>query len=52
MTEHTLSTAYGRPALDLLAREVGAAKSADPMAPVTVVAPNNIADEVIKGSNN
>src|SRR5690625_3098220 len=48
VTENTLRTAYGRPALDLLAREVGAAKSGAPMAPVTVIAPTNIAGIVAR----
>jgi ATP-dependent helicase/nuclease subunit B len=34
-------TAYGRPALEALARAVAAAKGGDPLAPVTVVVPAN-----------
>jgi len=37
------TTAYGRPAVDLLAAEVGAAKAGDPLAPVTVIVPSNYA---------
>ncbi|HEV7759538.1 MAG TPA: PD-(D/E)XK nuclease family protein [Acidimicrobiales bacterium] len=36
-----VSTPYGRPALDALARAVRAAKADEPLAPVTVVVPGN-----------
>ena len=37
------STAYGRPAVDLLAEQVQTAKGGDPLAPVTVIVPSNYA---------
>ena len=43
MQARVIATAYGRPALERLRTVVTAAKSEDPMAPVTVLVPNNIA---------
>jgi hypothetical protein len=37
------ATAYGRPAVDLLAAQVERAKGGDRLAPVTVVVPSNYA---------
>jgi ATP-dependent helicase/nuclease subunit B len=37
------TTAYGRPAVDLLGAQVKAAKGGDPLAPVTVIVPSNYA---------
>jgi hypothetical protein len=37
------TTAYGRPALELLAEEVAAAKGGDQLCPVTVIVPSNYA---------
>ena len=37
------TTAYGRPAVELLAAQVRAAKGGDPLAPVTVIVPSNYA---------
>ena len=37
------TTAYGRPAVDLLGRQVRADKRGDPLAPVTVIVPSNYA---------
>lgn len=37
------ATAYGRPATELLGRQVDAAKGGDPLAPVTVVVASNYA---------
>jgi ATP-dependent helicase/nuclease subunit B len=37
----TVTTTYGRPALEALARVVAAAKADEPLAPVTVVVPSN-----------
>lgn len=42
MAFRVITTAYGRPALDSLRHVVGEAKRDDPMAPVTVLVPNNI----------
>lgn len=41
MTTDLVRTTYGPPALDALARVVGEAKHAEPLAPVTVVVPSN-----------
>lgn len=43
MPSRVIATAYGRPALDALRSVVSEAKSADAMAPVTVVVPSNLA---------
>ena len=43
-----IATAYGRPALETLRTVVTAAKSGDPMAPVTILVPNNIAGIVAR----
>ena len=48
MTTRVLTTPYGRPALDVLRSVVSVAKHDDPMAPVTVVVPNNIAGVVAR----
>jgi hypothetical protein len=37
------ATAYGRPAVDLLARQIAELKAGDPLAPVTVLVPSNYA---------
>jgi ATP-dependent helicase/nuclease subunit B len=37
------TTAYGRPAVDLLARQITELKAGDPLAPVTVLVPSNYA---------
>jgi len=42
------TTAYGRPALDALRAAVAQVKRDDPMAPVTVLVPNNIASIVAR----
>jgi len=42
------TTAYGRPALDALREAVAQVKRDDPMAPVTVLVPNNIAGIVAR----
>lgn len=44
----TLVTEYGRPALDALASAVGDVKAGDPMAPVTIVAPTQVAATVAR----
>lgn len=36
------ATAYGQPAYEVLRREVADAKSADPLAPVTLLVPSNL----------
>ena len=41
MPPDLVPTAYGRPALEALARAVAAAKRGDPLAPVTVIVPAN-----------
>jgi len=43
MTVESVTTSYGHPALDALRRLVAAEKIDDPLAPVTVLVPNNIA---------
>src|SRR4051794_32917223 len=43
-----IETAYGATALDALARVVGELKSGDPMAPVSIVVPNNLAGIVAR----
>ena len=43
MTVESVTTSNGRPALDALRRLVAAEKTDDPLAPVTVLVPNNIA---------
>jgi hypothetical protein len=43
VTSSLISTAYGAPAFDVLGGVVAQAKAADPMAPVTLLVPNNIA---------
>ncbi len=48
MTVHVVSTAYGCAALDALASVVAEIKHDDPMAPVTVIAPNNVAGIVAR----
>lgn len=48
MTARLVSTAYGAAALATLRTVVGELKSADPMAPVTILAPNNIAGIVAR----
>lgn len=48
MAVHVRSAAYGRAALDALTAAVADAKHSDPMAAVTVVAPNNIAGIVAR----
>ena len=48
MSEAVTVTAYGRDALHALRSVVADAKSSDPMAPVTVVVPNNIAGIVAR----
>jgi hypothetical protein len=42
------TTAYGRPALEALRAEVAQVKGGDPMAPLTVLVPNNIAGIVAR----
>lgn len=44
----TVTTAYGRPALDALRGAVGQVKAGDPMAPVTVLAPSQVAATVAR----
>ncbi|WP_324651546.1 PD-(D/E)XK nuclease family protein [Georgenia sp. H159] len=48
MTSRVRVTAYGRAALEALREEVAAAKAQDPMAPVTVLAPSNVAGIVAR----
>ena len=48
MTARTISTAYGRAALEALRAVVGEAKREDPLAPVTIIVPNNIAGVVAR----
>jgi ATP-dependent helicase/nuclease subunit B len=48
MTSTVVGTRYGRRALDPLRDTVRAAKQADPVAPVTVLLPNNIAGVVAR----
>lgn len=47
MLQH-ITTAYGRPALDRLHELVSQAKTEDPMAPVLVLAPSNVAGTVVR----
>ena len=48
MTVRVATTAYGRPALEALRAAVALVKRDDPMAPVTVLVPNNIAGIVAR----
>ncbi len=48
MTVQVRTTAYGRPALEALRAAVAKIKEDDPMAPVTVLVPNNIAGIVAR----
>jgi RecB family exonuclease len=48
VTVQVRTTAYGRPALEALRAEVARVKHDDPMAPVTVLVPNNIAGIVAR----
>jgi ATP-dependent helicase/nuclease subunit B len=48
LTVQVTTTAYGRPALELLRAVVAQIKADDPMAPVTVLVPNNIAGIVAR----
>ena len=48
MASRVVSTGYGRPALDALREIVAAVKHDDPMAPVTILVPNNIAGIVAR----
>ena len=48
MTVQVRTTAYGRPALEALRAAVAQVKRDDPMAPVTVLVPNNIAGIVAR----
>src|SRR5450759_3773511 len=43
VTVQVTTTAYGRPALEALRAAVALVKHDDPMAPVTVLVPNNVA---------
>ncbi|MGI8718872.1 MAG: hypothetical protein ACR2JN_13675, partial [Lapillicoccus sp.] len=43
-----VTTAYGRPALEALLEVVAGTKADDPMAPVTVLVPNNVAGIVAR----
>ena len=48
MSVQVVTTAYGRPALETLRTAVARVKRDDPMAPVTVLVPNNIAGIVAR----
>lgn len=48
MASHVVTTAYGRPALEALLEVVAGIKADDPMAPVTVLVPNNVAGIVAR----
>ena len=48
MTVQVATTPYGRPALEALRAAVAQIKGDDPMAPVTVLVPNNIAGIVAR----
>jgi len=48
VTVQVMTTAYGRPALETLRAAVAQIKRDDPMAPVTVLVPNNIASIVAR----
>ena len=48
MTSRVISTGYGRAALDVLRDIVSTAKHEDPMAPATILVPNNIAGIVAR----
>ena len=48
MTVEVMTTAYGRPALQALRAAVAQFKNDDPMSPVTVLVPNNIAGIVAR----
>ena len=48
MTSRVVASRYGRAALDALRSAVRAAKASDPMAPVTVLLPNNLAGVVAR----
>ena len=48
MTSRVVATRYGRAALNALRSAVRAAKASDPMAPVTLLLPNNIAGVVAR----
>jgi RecB family exonuclease len=45
---HVTSTSYGRPALEALSQLIAAVKADDPMAPVTILVPTNIAGIVAR----
>ena len=48
LTEQVTTTTYGRPALEALRAAVAQVKRRDPMAPVTVLVPNNVAGTVAR----
>ena len=48
MPVRLVATGYGRPALEALGRAVAEAKATDPMSPVTILVPNNLAGIVAR----
>ncbi|MBA2550289.1 MAG: hypothetical protein H0V13_04380, partial [Nocardioidaceae bacterium] len=48
MPARAITTRYGRPALEALREVVGSAKRDDPMAPVTLLVPHQVAGTVAR----